>query len=376
MSRSGAFCPRCGDPIEGAPERPPGEPRDPDDSLCLSCYLDSFDLVDAPERVRVRVCAQCGAVRKGNRWVDVDAEDYSDVAIEAVSDALGVHVEAEGVGWEVATEQADPSTIRAHVRFTGTVRDVPVTEELTIPVDIAKETCTRCGKIAGGSYASIVQLRATDRHPSDEEIQRTREIAEDVVGEMAATGDREAFVTDHEETADGLDLKVSTNKIGLKIAKRVVDELGGSYADAPTLVTEDADGNEVYRVTYAIHLPPFRPGAIIDPRDDEGPVLVRGADRAVTGTRLATGEPFEKDVETVTDDDAERIGTRADAQDTVVVAVEDENAVQVLDPETYEAKTVPRPDYLDADADEVPVLKSHAGLHILPDTDAETDTDE
>jgi nonsense-mediated mRNA decay protein 3 len=29
--------------------------------------------------------------------------------------------------------------------------------------------------------------------------------------------------------------------------------------------------------------------------------------------------------------------------------------------------TVPRPDYLDTDADEVTVIKSRAGLHVLPD---------
>jgi nonsense-mediated mRNA decay protein 3 len=45
--------------------------------------------------------------------------------------------------------------------------------------------------------------------------------------------------------------------------------------------------------------------------------------------------------------------------------------VQVLDPETYEAKTVPRPDYFDPDADEVPVIKSRAGLHVLPDDGGE-----
>jgi len=51
------------------------------------------------------------------------------------------------------------------------------------------------------------------------------------------------------------------------------------------------------------------------------------------------------------------------------VTVEDEAAVQVLDPETYEAKTIARPDYLEPDADTVRVIKSRAGLHVLPDPD-------
>jgi nonsense-mediated mRNA decay protein 3 len=351
--------------MEGAPERPPGEPRAPDDPLCLSCYLEEFDLVDAPGRVRVEVCANCGAVEKGSRWVDVDAEDYSDVAIDAVTDALGVHLEAEDVAWEVATEQPDPTTILAHARFSGVVRGVPVTQEVTVPVEVARGTCDRCGKIAGGSYGSIVQLRATDRRPSDAEIQRTRESAEEVVAEMVATGDREAFVTDHTETDDGLDLKVSTNKIGLKIAKRVVAELGGRYSDSPTLVTEDADGNEVYRVTYAIHLPPYRPGEVIDPGDDDGPVLVRSADAMVTGTRLATGDDYDEPIDDATG--AERLGTREDAEETALVAIEDDRAARVLDPETAATVTVPRPTYLDPEARTVPVLKHGEAIHVLPE---------
>jgi nonsense-mediated mRNA decay protein 3 len=49
--------------------------------------------------------------------------------------------------------------------------------------------------------------------------------------------------------------------------------------------------------------------------------------------------------------------------------------VQVLDPETFESKTVPRPDYFDPDADTVPVLKSNVGLHVLPARDGDGDED-
>ncbi|MEF8843828.1 MAG: hypothetical protein V5A62_19780, partial [Haloarculaceae archaeon] len=60
MSESGeeeprAFCPRCGDPMDPPAELRPGEPRDPDRVLCDACYFEGFELVDAPERVEVRV---------------------------------------------------------------------------------------------------------------------------------------------------------------------------------------------------------------------------------------------------------------------------------------------------------------------------------
>jgi nonsense-mediated mRNA decay protein 3 len=348
------------------PDDRPGDPQRADSPLCDACYFAEFDLVDAPDRIEVRVCAQCGAVNRGNRWVDLGAEDYTDVAIDEVSEALGVHVGAESVAWQVTPEQVDKNTIRMHAEFSGVIRETPVTEEVVVPVKIARQTCSRCGKIAGGSYASIVQVRGTDRTPSSEEGDRATEIAHEVVEEMEATGDRDAFVTEVNESEDGPSIKLSTNKIGMKVAQRIVAELGGSFSDSERLITEDEDGNEVYRVTYAVRLPKFRPGEIIDPEDGEGPVLVRSNRGNLKGVRLATGAAYEAPAADGDAPAARRLGDTGDAQQTTLVAIEDDHAVQVLDPETYESTTVPRPDYLDETASEVPVLKSRVGLHILP----------
>ena len=368
MSRSGAFCPRCGSSIASDDAADAASQPAPDGPLCADCYFADFDLVDAPERVEIQVCSRCGAVERGNRWVDVGAEDYTEVAVDAVTEALGVHVDATDVAWDVAPEQVDQTTIRMHCTFSGLVEGTPVTEEVTVPVKIGRGTCTRCGRIAGGSYASVVQVRAAgDRTPGEDETDRATELAHEVVADMEATGDRDAFVTEVSEIPAGLNLKVSTNKIGMKVARRIVDELGGSYSDSETLVTEDEDGNEVYRVTYAVRLPAYRPGEVIDPEDDDGPVLVRSVQGNLKGVRLATGERYEASFEAGDAPDARRLGERTEAEETTLVAVEDDRAVQVLDPETYESTTVPRPDYLDPDADEVPVLKSRAGLHVLPE---------
>ncbi|GAB3314883.1 60S ribosomal export protein NMD3 [Haloplanus salinarum] len=365
-TESREFCPRCGDPVPTRTEPLPGEPRDRDRRLCDACYFEDFDLVDAPERIEVLVCSGCGAVHRGNRWVDVDARDYTDVAVDETREALGIHVGARNVTWAVDPEQVDENTIRMHCQFTGVVRETPLEESVVVPVKISRGTCDRCGRIAGGYYASTVQVRATDRTPTAEERSRAVEIAESHVADKEGDGDREAFVSEVKETDDGPNVKLSTNGLGEEVSRRIVRELGGSVESYPTLVTEDGDGNEVYRVTYAVRLPKFTPGDVIAPDDDAGPVLVRSVSGNLKGIRLATGEPYEASF----DDEelaARRLATREDAVETTVVAVEDAHAVQVLDPETYEAKTIPRPDFFDADAETVPVVKTRAGLHALPD---------
>jgi len=363
---SGDFCPRCGEPVPEREEPLPGEPRDRDAVLCDDCYFEDFELVDAPERIEVRVCSQCGAVHEGNRWVDVGARDYTDVAIEQVTEALGIHLKAEDVRWGVEPEQVDENTIRMHCTFSGIVRGTYREEAVTVPVLISRQTCDRCGRIAGGYYASIVQVRADERTPTPEEEARAVEIAEAYVAEREETGDRDAFVSEIDETADGTDIKLSTNQIGGGVAKRIVRELGGHVEEYPTLVTEDGDGNEVYRVTYAVRLPKFTPGDVIDPDDEDGPVLVRSVRGNLKGVRLDSGEQYEASFEEGETPDARRLGTVEDAAETTVVAVEDEYAIQVLDPETYESKTIARPSYADGEDETVPVIKSRAGLHILP----------
>jgi nonsense-mediated mRNA decay protein 3 len=348
----------------------PGARRDSERVLCDACYFEAFDLVDAPEEIQVQVCAHCGAVHKGNRWVDIGADDYTDIAVEQVSEALGVHVDAQSVAWQVAPEQVDQNNIRMHAEFSGVVRETPVTEQVVVPVSISRQTCERCGKIAGGSFASIVQVRADERDPTDEEIERAKTIAEAYVAEREATGDRNAFITETKEIPEGLNMKISTNQMGHGIAKRITAQLGGSYSDSKRLITEDEDGQPVYRMSYAVRLPRYRHGEVIDPEDGDGPVLVRSVQGNLKGVRLATGDHFEARFEDEDAPDAERLGFREDGQRTTLVAVEDENAVQVLDPETFESVTIPRPDYLDAAADEVPVLKSRAGLHVLPENGA------
>jgi nonsense-mediated mRNA decay protein 3 len=361
------FCPRCGDPVPERAEPLPGAPRDRERRLCDACYFDDFDLVDAPDRIEVLVCSGCGAVRRGNRWMDVGARDYTDVAIDETTEALGVHVGARDVSWAVEPEQVDETTVRMHVHFTGVVRETPVEESAVVPVKMGRGTCDRCGRVAGGYYASTVQIRATDRTPTAAERRRAVEIAESHVADREADGDRDAFVTEVDEGDDGPDVKLSTTRLGEEVARRVTRELGGSFESYPTLVTEDGDGNEVYRVTYAIRLPKFAPGDVIDPgEDDDGPVLVRSVTGNLKGVRLASGEPYEAPFDGDVAD-ARRLATRDDAVETTVVTVEDDHAVQVLDPETYAAKTIPRPDFFDPDAETVPVVKTRAGLHAVPE---------
>jgi len=367
MSDSRGFCPRCGDPVSRGAIA--GEPRGRDALLCDDCYFEEFELVDAPDRIEVLVCSGCGAVRRGESWRDVGARDYTDVAVDEVAEALGVHVEADDVEWGVEPEQVDANTVRMHCRFSGVVRGTLRSTAVTVPVKISRGTCDRCGRIAGGYYAGVVQVRADGRDLTAAERAEALDVAESHVADQEAAGDREAFITEVKETDDGPNIKLSSNRLAQNVATEITESLGGSFESYPTLVTEDGDGNEVYRVTFAVRLPRYAVGEVIDPEDGEGPVLVTGVSDRLQGVRLATGTRYTSPFDAGDAPDATRLGTRADATETTVVNVEDEHAIQVLDPETYAAKTVPNPEFVDDDAETVLAFEHAGDVHLVPDGD-------
>lgn len=363
MSRSGGFCPRCGESLE------PGEGHASPDSgasrearLCSACFREGLELVSVPEELTIRLCTGCGAVVRDGDWVDVE-QDYTEIAIEAVGESLGVHRDAADVAWGVEPVQRGPNELDMHVSVGADIDGQRVVEEHVVTVRIARETCQRCGKIAGDSYAGTVQVRADERTPTEEEADEAVAIARDVVDAMRETGDREAFISEITERPEGIDIRVSTNKIGGKVATRVTEELGGTYDTSETLVTEDSDGRGVYRVAYSIRLPRVRPGDIVE--WEGSPSLVERAASRFELRDLATGESHALSREAIAD--APVVGSADDAVETTVVAPVDENTVQVLDPRTYESREIRRPADFPADAETVRVVRHDGGLFALPE---------
>ena len=372
MSESRAFCPRCGDPVErgaGANEATAGPTTNGRAPICDECFFAEFDLVEFPDRIQVPVCSACGAVKRGERWVDVGARDYTDVAIDEVAESLAVHVDATDISWGVDPEQVDENTIRLHCFVTGTIRGQVREAEFTIPVLISRGTCDRCGRIAGEDYAATVQVRARERTPDEDERAESIAIARSYVADREEKGDRNAFIVDIEERAEGVDIRVSTTQIGQAIADRVVRQFGGRVDKSRTLVTEDGDGNEVYRMAYAVRLGSFRPGDVIDlgNADEESvPILVRSIRGNLKGTNLRTGERYEATAEEGIAPDARVVGSVGEASEATLVSIEDERAIQVLDPETYETRTVRRPEGIDEATETVAVVTANGEVYPLP----------
>ncbi len=343
-------CPECGAPTaEG--------------ELCDECYADDTDPLSVPDEVVVRVCAKCGSYVRDGGWTSHDEPlPDEELAVAAVKDALGLHVEAREPRVAVGVESRDTNTLEVEVEAVAYVRGYRVEDERAVRVRLDYETCPTCAKRSGGYYAGVVQIRAEGREPTDDEMDRALEHAYGIAGRDY--GDRDTFVTKTEEVRGGLDIYMSTNVSGMQIARNMTQEYGGSYDDSATLVGEK-DGEELYRVTYAVTLPEFVPGDVVDV--DGTPLLVTHNDDVLKGIDLRTG-----DRKSFSDASPKRLGRAADAEPTTVVSVsEDDDEMQVLDPESYETVTIQRPPFVVvSQGEQAEVVSTEKGVFPVPPSES------
>ncbi|MGP8320832.1 MAG: 60S ribosomal export protein NMD3 [Methanosarcinaceae archaeon] len=342
-----AICPKCGK-----------ETGKLYDNVCKNCFFENLRLAELPLVLHAKTCTKCGARFDRGKWSN--AGNAEDIVIQNVEDALSVHILAENIDIYVEPRKLTPYMYRVRVEVNATVKDEPVHQELNTEVRIVREACDMCSRISGGYFEGIVQVRATNRVPTVDEKMRCLEIANNVVHRMQEKSDRLAFITDSLDLKDGVDIYIGSNNSGRHICRAINMEMGGNYSESPTLFGQK-DGKNIYRITFSIRLPEFMKNDIIHLKDKI--IRIKSSGKRIIGIDLSTGSRFIATSNEI--EGATRIASIGDSVMTVLVAVED-NAIMVLDPDTYETVTINKPVAFSAKSgSEILVIKTEYGLFAL-----------
>ncbi len=322
-----------------------GSPGAVYEGLCRECYLRGHLFLSVPDYVDIYVCPHCGALKRGERWVDM--EDVGEAVERAVRDAVEFTHDVVSVDLRVDIFEETPSVFRVHVRGVLYGRPPSCSSEGSEPLMVEREAdttvrisnlvCDVCSRKHGNYYESVVQLRGFDRKLSEEEKEEACAEVMDLVDAMARDN-RQVFLSRVEEMHGGLDFYVSTTDAGRKIARHLARERGASVKESAKLAGRK-DGRDYYRTTFSVRLPPFGKGDFV--------VLDRVVYRVEIVSRsrvdmrdLATGEvvrmrrDFDSRVRVLGGDEIVEEG---------VVVFETEDEVQVLDPVTYRTVTLKKP---------------------------------
>ena len=255
------------------------------------------------EEFSIEVCSRCGSVKLGTRWVQ---KEIGEVIEEMVFKNARV-VEEFDVR-EIAVTQE-------FAVFRGNLAGDEIEVSVPLKYEVNRVLCQKCSREAGGYYESIVQLRA-DRELSDEEIERTLEIVNEVISR--APEDQKAFISKLERKKEGINIFLGSRNIGKKISRMILREFGGTLTESKKIHTR-IDGREAYRFTYSVRLPEYREGDVVE-RD--GRFLVVRNPKMGKGVDIITGRTINLS--------NERVVVRREKMRDGVVVNADENAVEVV----------------------------------------------
>ena len=314
MTIQTSICPRCGQPTEGG--------------LCPQCRAADTRLLSCESRVTAVYCPVCDSQKRGKTWSDLRMPREDLIAELAVS-AMSIHEDAKNVRLTVRSEETASNRTACTLDVEATLYSVPVHETCEVEILWQKEACDRCSRISGGYYEGIVQVRATDRKINGYEREVAVSIAEQTEESLQQAGDRLSFISELEDSKDGVDITVGSQHLGQEIARMITGALGGRYTTHPKLVGEK-EGKALYRVTYSIRLPYDQKGDVVVSRGDY--FEVREIERQ---QRLRVFDLKAGVARTLTEAEVERlIGNVREAESALVVFTQP-NVVGLMDPRTY-----------------------------------------
>jgi nonsense-mediated mRNA decay protein 3 len=251
-----------------------------------------------------------------------------DLIAELAVSATSIHEDAKDIRITVRPEETGPNKTTCTIDVEATLYSVPVRGTCTTEILWQRESCDRCSRISGGYYEGIVQVRATNRRINAYEREVATKIAEQAEESLQQAGGRLSFISDLQETKDGVDITVGTQHLGQEIARMVTGALGGRFTTHPKLVGEK-EGKALYRITYSIRLPFYQKGDVVVSRGGYYEV------RDIDGQRLRVFDLQSGQGRTLAEDEVVRLlGNVRDAESAIIVYTQP-NVVGLMDPKTY-----------------------------------------
>ena len=329
-------CPVCGKSIKGNLE------------MCPECYAERRDVFWLDNIIELVKCPRCEFFKIRGRWKDIPFED---ALVEAVYASLRVIPEFK-VEDVFISPLARGEVGKYAVRLEGSLDGEFVSVEKIVDVRVKREVCKRCSREAGGYYESIVQIRAESREISEEELKVVR----DIIGRVLEREkeNQKAFISKIVERREGIDYYFGDRNIGKKISRLIADELGGKIIESKKIHTR-RDGQDVYRFTYAVRLPAYRKGDVVE---ENGRICVVTSQKLGKAVSLDGGE-------TINLKNPKLIARRSDMRESVVVSC-DEFVVEVLHPVTQQVVQARKPKIDLKPGDTVFVVEHNESVYVIP----------
>ncbi|HOV52131.1 MAG TPA: NMD3-related protein, partial [Methanothrix sp.] len=174
-------------------------------------------------------------------------------------------------------------------------------------------------------------------------------------------GDQLSFIREMKEVKGGLDIVLGSTQLGRHMARAIYERFGGRLLESCKLVGKK-DGRDVYRSTLLVRLPRLKRGDIVSFRGSFFEVTgFDGKMASITSLREGRRSSLSEEVAQA----VEILGNRADAKKAIVILADDD-AMEILDPDTFKTTLASNPKGLSVrPGEEVSVVRTVNGFIAL-----------
>lgn len=344
------LCVECGSEVD-----------DLKDGLCLECYMDKNVKVDIEDPIEIDICPTCGGVRRGEDWIQ--KPDFETMMLDRIEEALSISDKIDRSSFRVEFDESDPTNIGANIELKLVSGEVEKEFYLETNIVLKKEQCKNCSKREGDYFEAILQIRPTKEDMTEEQKEIVKKMVHDKT-KVEKGEKKDVFVTFEKEIHGGLDFYMSDKRVTKNLSYEIADVFGADVKSSSELAGRE-DGQNVYRMTYSVRLPAY---------EKEDFIEVEGKIYRIKNTTSGSGpvQVFDLEENRITTIDKEKVkegevhGGEELIEEAVVVS-EKEDEFQIMDPETYETKTLLKPEGYSGDKEEVKVVRIRRKLYLLPE---------
>lgn len=345
------FCPKCGKTEEEL-----------FGNLCKSCFLEDILLAEIPDQIEITICAPCESRLEKGKWHDLEISD-EEVILNTLNDHITLNEYARDVEIDVEMLLARGSNIECIVHVKGDVLGETVQQDYKLNVKINRMVCPECSKFASGYYEAVIQLRADNRIPDEEEIKAIDSLISDNINKISKKN-KMAYISERSVIKEGIDYYVGSYKVAKRLANAIKDHVGGVIKESPRLMGRDKSaGKDLYRIWISVRMPYFKVQDFIKYENNLGQVI------NIDGKKILLRDLTSFNQISIQWRDYDKIKTVAKKEDIkeTTVTAKTPNSIQILHPVSYEPIDIEiNPEIADVEiGSQIPVIEIEGKVYIL-----------
>lgn len=345
------FCPNCGKTEEKL-----------FDNLCKSCFLEDVVLAEIPDQIEITICAHCESHLEKGKWHDLEMSD-EEVILNTLNDHITLNKYAQDVEIDLELILEKGSTLEFIVHIKGSVLGELIEQDYKLNVKINRNVCPECSKYMSGYYEAVIQLRADNRNPDEEEISTIDMLLADNVNKIAKKN-KMAYIAERVVLKEGVDYYVGSYKVAKRLSNILKEQVGGVVKESPRLMGRDKSaGKDLYRTWISLRIPYFK---VHDFIKDEN---ILGQVTGIEGRRISIKDLVSHSQTSVQWRDYDKLETVARKEDIMetTVTAKTPHSIQILHPVSYEPLDIKMtPETADIEiGSQVPVVEIEGNVYIL-----------